>query len=222
MQNKFIGIIFFVLFSLSGELIAQIIPYDSELLSENYQQKIKSFRSKEEASFRDKKTTLLSEEFFPRFTGLNYFPIDKQFRVLGTLTKLSEQKKTDLEMTGGGYYGFVHYGRVNFVFQGQEVELQVFEFPSQEPKATAIFLPFRDATTGKETYGGGRFMIVNIPQDNKIVVDFNHAINPICVYDPDHACPVPPLTNRITSRVTAGAKMYYDPKDVAGKLSSQN
>lgn len=215
MHYKYFLFSLMVLSSFNGQLIAQIIPYDSEPMSEDYQQKIKNFRQRQQASFRNKQTTLLSEEFFPRFTSLNYFLIDEKYRIQGTLTKLAEKQKTNLEMTGGGYYGFVHYGKVNFEIQGQNVELQVFEFPSREPKATAIFLPFRDETTGKETYGGGRFMIVNIPQGDKIVVDFNHAINPICVYDPDHACPVPPLSNRIKTRVEAGAKMYYDPKDIA-------
>lgn len=196
---------------------AQIVPYDSAHKIDNYEKYIEAFRSKEKASFRNEKTTLLSKEFFPRFTGLNYFSINKDYRVTGTLTKLTEQNKTDLEMTDGGYYGFVHYGNVKFNVNNEDVVLQVYEFPSRKPPATAIFLPFKDATTGKETYGGGRFMIVNIPKGKDIVVDFNHAINPICVYDPDHACPVPPRSNRIKSKVTAGAMMYFDPNDPMAK-----
>ncbi len=208
---------FSLLFVASAYSHAQIIPYDSELIETNYATEIENHRITERQSFRNKKTTLLSDEFFPRFTGLNYFPADLKFRIVAKLIPLSKTERIDLDMSNGGPYGFVHYGKVSFSIDGKIEELQVYEYPSREPTASSIFVPFRDKTTGKESYGGGRFLIINIPEDDQIVLDFNLAINPICVYDVGHPCPLPPPSNRLPLRITAGAMMYHDPEDSAAQ-----
>ncbi len=195
----------------SQAVIAQITPYDSELIVENYTKEIESHRVQEEQSFRNKETTLLSDDYFSRFTGLNYFPIDLKYRVVAKLTRSEDPQRRDLKMTIGNPYGFVHFGKVNFYIDGEVIELQVFEFPSRG-EATAIFVPFTDLTSGKENFGGGRFMIINIPKGDQIVIDFNRAINPICVYDITHSCPIPPESNFIKKEIMVGAKMYYDSK----------
>ncbi len=201
--------VLFAFFLTSSNLFAQIIPYDSELIEGNYAKEIETYRSQDEKSFKNKETTLLSDDYFTRFTGLNYFPVDLRYRIVGNLTRLSESEKMNLEMTFGTPYGFMHYGKINFYLEGKSVELQVFEFPSKN-ETDAIFVPFTDLTTGKENFGGGKFMIIKIPKGDQIVVDFNLSINPICVYDPEHSCPIPPESNYIAKRITAGVKMYYD------------
>lgn len=193
---------------------AQIIPYDSELIEANYKKRVEARRVKEEASFRNKETTLLNDAYFENFTGLNYFPIDIKYQIVGKLTRLAESKKMDLELTNGAPYGFMHFGKIEFHLEGKLIELTVFEFPSRSgPKA--IFVPFTDQTTGEENFGGGRFMVIKIPKGGQVIIDFNLAINPICVYDPDHACPISPKTNFIDIKILAGAKMYYDPESIS-------
>jgi uncharacterized protein len=201
------------LFLMSSSSIAQIIPYDSELIEENYAAEISAHRDFEDKHFRNRETTLLSDDYFQRFTGLNYFPADIKYRLIGKLIRLSESELTNLGMTSGTPYGFMRYGNVSFYLEGKAIELQVFEFPSESSATPAIFVPFRDQTSGKESYGGGRFMIINIPEGEQIVIDFNLAINPICVYDPEYICPIPPLANSISSGITAGARTYFDPND---------
>jgi uncharacterized protein (DUF1684 family) len=206
------GVSFFLLLVCllaNNMLVSQIIPYDSELIEDNYSKEIEAHRVKEEKSFRNKETTLLSDDYFSRFTGLNYFPVNLKYRIVGKLIKLAESEQTNLKMTNGTPYGFLHYGKVNFFIDGKFYELEVFEFPSRG-ETKAIFVPFTDKTSGEENFGGGRFMIINIPKGDQIVIDFNLAINPICVYDPEHSCPIPPESNYIDERITAGAKMYYD------------
>jgi len=207
----FVG--FCTLYSTSSFSIAQIIPYDSELIEDNYAAEIQAHRIVEDKNFRNKETTLLSDDYFQRFTGLNYFPADIKYRIAGHLTRLSESELTNLGMTSGTPYGFMRYGKLGFYLEGKAIELQVFEFPSESSAPPAIFVPFRDATSGKDSYGGGRFMIINIPKGEQVILDFNLAINPICVYDPDYICPIPPLANTVPDRITAGAKMYFDPND---------
>jgi uncharacterized protein len=201
---------------IANAALAQIIPYDSEIKIDDYQDYVDARRSREEASFRDKETTLLSDAYFKNFTGLNYFPVEASYRIKGKLIRLPESKKMNLDLTNGTPYGFMHFGKINFALEGKEIELIVFEFPSHPGSGpTAIFVPFTDVTTGEENFGGGRFMIIKIPQGEEIIVDFNLAINPICVYDPDHACPVSPKSNHISKKITAGARMYYDPETIS-------
>lgn len=199
-------------FLVGSASIAQMAPYDSELIEARYREQVEARRVKDTESFRDPETTLLCDEYFERFTGVEYFPVDLAYRIVGKLTRLSESKSVELEMTGGTPYGFMHYGKISFHLDGEPIELQVFEYPSHPNSgSTAIFVPYKDLTTGAESFGGGRFLIIKIPKDDRIVLDFNLSINPICVYDPDHSCPVSPRSNRIAQRVEAGIKMYHDP-----------
>jgi uncharacterized protein len=207
----FVGLILSIL--LVSVSYAQIFPYDSELIEDKYKEEVEARRAREEAAFRNKETTLLADDYFENFTGLNYFPVDLKYRVVGKLTRLPQSERMNLDLTDGTPYGFMHYGKLNFFLEGQAVELMVFEFPTRADSGpTAIFVPFTDLTTGEENFGGGRFMIIKIPRGDQIVVDFNLAINPICVYDPEHACPVSPKANYIPKKILAGAKMYYDPE----------
>ena len=68
-----------------------------------------------------------------------------------------------------------------------------------------LFVMFRDETSGKQTYGGGRYLNVEMPQDGKTVIDFNRAFNPYCAYNPYASHPLPPRQNRLAVPIHAGA-----------------
>lgn len=68
-----------------------------------------------------------------------------------------------------------------------------------------LFVMFRDQTSGKETYGGGRYINAKAPQEGKAVLDFNEAYNPYCAFSPYAACPIPPRRNHLPIRIVAGA-----------------
>jgi uncharacterized protein len=69
-----------------------------------------------------------------------------------------------------------------------------------------IFVPFRDATSGKTTYGGGRYIDTRLAND-AVELDFNRAYNPYCVWNFSFACPVPPEENRLNFAIEAGEMM---------------
>ena len=73
-----------------------------------------------------------------------------------------------------------------------------------------FFLPFADATTGRETYGAGRYLEVAVQEDGMHLVDFNHAYNPYCAYNPRWSCPIPPVENRLKVPIRAGEKLFQD------------
>ena len=70
-----------------------------------------------------------------------------------------------------------------------------------------LFLPFKDLTNGKETYGGGRFMDILIPDTDKIILDFNKAYNPYCAFSHRYSCPLPPFENWLKTEIPAGEKL---------------
>jgi len=86
------------------------------------------------------------------------------------------------------------------------------DFTLRPQRADAATLQFviADATSGRETYGGGRFLFVS-PQDGKLMLDFNRAINPPCAFTPFAVCPLPPPENRLPFAVTAGEKTWQKP-----------
>ena len=67
-----------------------------------------------------------------------------------------------------------------------------------------LFLPFTDLSNGEKSYTGGRFIDLEIPNSDVIVIDFNKAYNPYCAYSPDYSCPIPPAENHLNVNILAG------------------
>jgi len=81
--------------------------------------------------------------------------------------------------------------------------------PVAEPGASRFFIIFADETSGKETYGAGRFLYIDGPgEDGTTIIDFNKAYNPPCAFSEFATCPLPPSQNRLAVRITAGEKKY--------------
>jgi uncharacterized protein (DUF1684 family) len=70
------------------------------------------------------------------------------------------------------------------------------------------FLPFTDETNGMESYGGGRYIDLNVPKGNKLIIDFNSAYNPYCAYNDKYSCPIVPRENYLKTRIEAGVKTF--------------
>ena len=95
-------------------------------------------------------------------------------------------------------------GAAVFTVAGETCRLE----PTGNPEA-GLFFVFGDATNARETYGGGRFLSAEPPDSTgTIVLDFNRAFNPPCVFTPFATCPLPRPENRLPVRVEAGEKMY--------------
>ncbi len=96
-------------------------------------------------------------------------------------------------------------GALVFTHDGTEHRLDVTGDPGDEQ----YFLVFGDATNGHDTYGGGRFLVVDAPDvEGRTVIDFNRAYNPPCIFTPYATCPLPPPQNRLSFRVEAGEKTW--------------
>ena len=141
-----------------------------------------------------------------RFSGLRYFPYDPAWRAIGTF--VSEEGKTlDVGHSGRGTTSFRRLGTVEFDVAGRSGRFGLYWLTGY---GGGVFLPFRDATNGEETYGGGRYLLDAAKgadlghEGESIVLDFNYAYHPSCVHSSRWSCPLAPPENRLDFPVTAG------------------
>jgi uncharacterized protein (DUF1684 family) len=139
------------------------------------------------------------------FKGLDYFPLDPAWRMTGTFVPYDAPKKVPIPTVLGTTETMEAPGLVKLTIDGKELTLEpVIEDPT-DPK---LWFIFKDGTSAKETYGGGRFLYADMPKDGKVVVDFNQAYNPPCAFTPYATCPLPPKQNWLPIRVEAGEKVF--------------
>ena len=152
------------------------------------------------------------------FAGLRYFEPDPRFRVAGRLRDASDPEGV-VEIDTGGEDGIIRYrraGLLTFTLLGAPCALTVYGLVGY---AAGLFLPFRDATSGAETYGGGRYLFDTAkntdalcleiePGSTEVTIDFNYAYNPSCAYDVRWACPLAPRENWLSIPVRAGEMLY--------------
>ena len=103
------------------------------------------------------------------------------------------------------------YGKVIFNLNNQDMELFVYEnleYLDVEGYENYLFLPFSDQTNGFETYGGGRYIDIYFKENDSVIIDFNKAYNPQCVYDENYSCPIVPRENNLKIRIEAGVKNF--------------
>jgi uncharacterized protein (DUF1684 family) len=143
-----------------------------------------------------------------RFSHLLYFPPDPRYAVKARLEKFAEQKPVKITTTRKLEKTFYRYGKVRFRLAGRELELTALKTSLEGPDAQYLFIPFKDATNGRETYEVGRFIDVPDPGQNEFFLDFNRCYNPLCNYSPAYNCPLPPLENILDIAVPAGEKTY--------------
>ena len=142
------------------------------------------------------------------FRGLPYFDYDPAARLLVSLAPAAEAH-LELEIGRDGRARLTRFARTDglAVCFGGELDLWWIE-----GYGGGVFLPFLDATSAKESYGGGRYLLDTIKgadlgrADGGVVLDFNFAYQPSCAYSPDWICPLPPASNRLPAPVRAGEK----------------
>ena len=136
------------------------------------------------------------------FYGRQWYPIDENFRIEARYERFAEEKFVSFERENGADFEAKVGGEVRFRFDKREYGLVAFE----DEKDGSLFIIFRDATNGTETYGSGRYLVVSAPQEGKAIIDFNSAYNPPCAFTPYATCPLPPAENSLPVAITAGEK----------------
>jgi uncharacterized protein (DUF1684 family) len=143
------------------------------------------------------------------FKMLDYYPPDPDFRFLLELHEHKDKRILKIEDTKGNQREFLRWGEFRFKIENKECSLQAYK---SDPHEDRLFVPFRDKTSGKETYGAGRYIDIDYEEhyttDGKWILDFNKAYNPWCAYSEHYACPYIDPENWLEVSVNAGEKNY--------------
>jgi uncharacterized protein (DUF1684 family) len=174
----------------------------------NYREEILAFRRAKDDFFRTSHDSPIPEEERRRFKGLKYFEPDEAFRVRARLVRYPKPEVLTMLTSKGTVQRFARVGYFEFELEGKKVRLQAYK--SAEGNDTHLFVPFRDKTSGNETYGAGRYLDLDVSPDDRYTIDFNLAYNPYCAYSGDYICPLPPRENWLPVEVRAGEKKYHD------------
>lgn len=175
-----------------------------------YAQEILHFQEELNAEYLDPESSPLEAKDLQHFKGLTFFPIDSGYRIVARLVRTPGSKPFKMATSTNRLPLYEKWGEAHFVLHGQQVVLPIYQ--SHELRATEeykdhLFLPFKDLTNGLESYGGGRYLDLNIPEGDTLVLDFNKAYNPYCAYSSRYSCPIPPKENRLKLHIRAGVSM---------------
>lgn len=178
------------------------------ILGETYYQK------EQNAKFKDATTSPLTNKDRKNFKGLDFFKFDSTFVVEALLKRTPESEWFHMKTTTERLSKERVFGILTFEINGETYSLNVYqgeENMQTEGLEDYLFLPFLDDTNGEESYGGGRYIDLRIPESDTITIDFNRAYNPLCVYNEKFSCPLVPRINYLPIEVKAGVKMYAKP-----------
>ncbi|MCI4358209.1 MAG: DUF1684 domain-containing protein [Thermoplasmata archaeon] len=140
------------------------------------------------------------------FEGLHYFPISTRYLVRAQLKRASVPSEAFLRTNRDGQAVVRYLGELHFAISGRKLHLRVFH--AGEGVGRNVFVPFRDSTSGRETYGPGRYLTLELNEDDVYEVDFNRAFNPYCAYTDAYECSFPPAENDLPVAVEAGERVW--------------
>ena len=174
---------------------------DMEETAQEFQDELNEF-------YKDPQTSPLKKKA-KKFKGLPFFKIDTNLRVEAKFVRSLNALPFQMKTTTSRLPVYEKYGEATFVIDGEEMMLTIYQGHDtrvKEEYKDHLFLPFTDRTNGEESYGGGRFIDLTIPEGDSILIDFNKAYNPYCAYNHDYSCPIPPKENDLDIRIAAGVK----------------
>ena len=186
------------------------------LAGENAEVVCKNFRAARDELFASHPQSALDEEQRARFEGLRYSPYDPAMRVAAEVETQVEPAVLTVPKNAEESMTMTRVARLNFTLSGQPAALAMYWLNIY---GGGLFLPFRDATSPAQSYGGGRYLFDTIKGSDflrpsgasgleRIVLDFNYAYNPSCAYNSRWVCPLAPVENRLTLAIPAGEQNF--------------
>lgn len=189
-------------------ILLLLLAFASCKLNEDYDSTITEHRQNIDELFANENTSPLNEKDRASFKSLDYFPIDKNFIITASLKKFDSTQYLDIKHTLNRTYQFIKWGIAYFKIKNDSCQLTIYLTAEKELKQPMLFIPFRDATNGVETYGGGRYLDIEMPKDSFLTLDFNLAYNPNCAYSDNWSCPIVPDENTLIPAIPAGVKKW--------------
>ena len=173
-----------------------------------YPEAVASYRAEKDEFFRTAPDSPIPAAERKAFTGLPYFAVDEDLRFEGlTLEPYagSEPARFQIPTSDGKLRDAERAGVFRFELGGATQTLTGYTFASGASES--VFVPFLDVTSGRESYGAGRYLDLYPEPDGSYALDFNLAYHPSCVYDARFSCPLTPAENRLPVRIEAGERL---------------
>jgi uncharacterized protein (DUF1684 family) len=212
MKVLVISVIICVLFSCKQEKKYHDVKQEVQaLVTSDKLADILKFQEKLNSEFKDPETSPLADRFRIDFESLNFFEPDTNYIIEAEFIRTPDALPFSMPTTTDRESTEVLFGIAKFSLNGKPQQLEIYQTPeliSQEKYKDYLFLPFTDATNGEETYGGGRYLDLRMPEGNKIILDFNKAYNPYCAYNKKYSCPLVPAVNHIDAPIKVGVKAF--------------
>ncbi len=164
---------------------------------------VEAERTQKESFFKLSPYSPIEPESRLNFPGLKHYPVNPALRFTLPLDTV-EREEIIIQTNTGDEQPFYRLGTVTFEIDGQSATLAVY----QGVENAELFIPFKDATNGTETYGAGRYLEPTALSGGQIVVDFNLAYNPYCAYSENYVCPLPPMENWLKVPIRAGEMAF--------------
>ena len=179
--------------------------------TKNYFSEINTKREKKDLAYADSTSSPLNPIHLNQFTGLEYFDIEPDFKIIANLMATPEEKAFEMATSTDRKPSYRKYGILSFKIKNKDFTLAVYQnmdFINDSLYGDHLFVPFQDLTSSKESYGGGRYLDIIVPRTEQVDLDFNLAYNPYCAYDARWSCVIPPPENFLEAKITAGEKSF--------------
>jgi len=171
----------------------------------DYVQQLQKARAATDVQFRNSPNNPIPPDAMDSLLPLSYFPPDPDYVVPASLKLATQREVVDMPTSTGEVRKEERVGVLEFVLKGQPMKLAAFHEAGTD--MTHLFVPFRDLTSGTETYQAGRYLDLELSASGVYTIDFNRAYNPFCYYSSKFDCPYPPAENRLTIPVRAGQRL---------------
>jgi uncharacterized protein len=192
-------------------ILILIYSFSGEQFNEEYVKEIQKFRDNKNQMLKSSEESPLDRKQKKQFDSLFYFPINPTYRIQAELVKLPINEIIEIGTTGNKPRRYKKYALAHFQLGNQKHELVLLQATDRLTEAlhkNTLFLPFTDSSSGDETYGGGRYLDIELTEEKTITLDFNMAYNPYCAYNSTYDCPIPPKENNLSIKILAGEKKF--------------
>jgi hypothetical protein len=176
--------------------------------TDDYTERLRENRAEKDRAFAEDRASPLPPAEREDFDGLDYFAPAPDYRVEATVTVHDDPEPVDMETSDDRTVRYLRVATLTFELDGDTHTL--YAYRQAGAAGDELFVPFRDKTTGQQTYRGGRYMELApdraLADGDRIPLDFNLAYTPFCAFSDAFSCPLPPEENWLETTVPAGER----------------
>jgi uncharacterized protein (DUF1684 family) len=181
---------------------------DAAFDADTWAEQLHANREEKDEFFAEHPQSPIPPEDRDEFDGLSYFEPDPASRVEATVSVHDDPDPVEMETTADTIVRYLRVITFEFDLDGESYTLAGYRQEGDDSRT--LFVPFRDKTTGQQTYRGGRYMELEpereLADGDTVTLDFNLAYTPFCAYSDTFACPLPPEENWLETAIVAGER----------------